>query len=231
MLMNYVDTNNWHQGELRMFSQLKSVVDLIRSGITDFRNFNTEKAREEAVLGMLRVYFLLKDCVDDGESLVSEGQPNPVEKISEMEPQLALATIERWDGVIRKQGIRLYQLQGALLGQDHITVISPKLQEQLVEAVGSKMHRAITLHGIGAALYFKSTFPIADTHAEKAHYISVMVGEEEDALNMTRISAEIESLRESLGHYREIVERMVSNAELLQLSKRARKETQFANDR
>lgn len=213
-----------------MFAQLKSVVDLIRSGISDYRNFKTVVEREEAVLGMLHVYFLLKDCVDDGELLISEAQPNPVEKISEMEPQLALTTIERWDRLIRKQGIRLYQLQGALLGQDHITVINPALQEQLIEAVGSKMHRAVTLHGIGAALYFKAMFNIGDTHEEKAHYISVMAGEKEDALNMARISAELTSLRESLNHYRTIVERMVSNVELLQLSKRARKETQFASD-
>jgi len=57
-----------------------------------------------------------------------------------------------------------------------------------------------------------------------------MAGEKEDALNMTRISAEIASLRESLDHYRAIVERMVSDAELLQLSKLARKETQFVSD-
>lgn len=213
-----------------MFAQLKSVVDLIRSGVSDYRNFTTEKMREEAILGMLHVYFLLKDCVDDGECLISEAQPNPVEKISEMEPQLALATIERWDQVIRKQGIRLYQLQGALLGQDHITVINPALQEQLIEAVGSKMDRAVTLHGIGATLYFKAIFPIRNAPEAKAHYISVMAGEEADALNMARISIEIANLRESLDHYRAIVERMVSNAELLQLSKRARKETLFANE-
>jgi len=211
-----------------MFAQLKSVLDLVRSGVSDLRSFRSARAREEAVLGMLHVYFLLKDCVDDGERLISEAQPNPVEKISGMEPQLALATIERWDRMIRKQGIRLYQLQGALLGQDHITVINPVLQEQLVEVVGCKMHRAVTLHGIGAALYFKAIFPVADTHEEKARYISVMAGEEESALNMTRIYDEIENLRESLDQYRSIIERMVSNAELLQLSRRARRETQFA---
>lgn len=100
-----------------MVAQLKGVVDLIRTGISDLRNFQSAKAREDAVLGVLRVYFLLKDCVDDGETLVNEAQPNPVEKISKMAPELALSTIEKWDATIRKQGIRLYQLQGALLGQ------------------------------------------------------------------------------------------------------------------
>ena len=210
-----------------MFAQLKGVVDLIQSGVSDFRNFKTAKARKEAVLDVLRVYFLLKDCVDDGEKLVSESQPNPVERISHMEPDLALATIERWDAIIRRQGIRLYGLQGAILDQDHIAVINPDLQARISEVIGYKMDRTVTLHGIGAALYFKNLFPLANTNEEKAKYISLMAGEEGDSLNMPRIRSEIESLRVSLDEYRDVVERMVSNAELLQLSKRARQETLF----
>jgi len=210
-----------------MFAQLKGVVDLIRSGVSDLRNFKTAKAREEAVLDVLRVYFLLKDCVDDGEKLVSESQPNPVERISQMEPDLALATIGRWDATIRRQGIRLYRLQGAILDQEHIAIINPDLQARISEVIGSKMERTVTLHGIGAALYFKNLLPFANTNEEKAKYISLMAGEEGDSLNMPRIRSEIESLRVSLDQYRDVVERMVSNAELLQLSKRARQETLF----
>jgi len=213
-----------------MFAQIKGVVDLIRSGVSDFRNFKTSKEREEAVLDLLRVYFLLKDCVDDGEKLVSEAQPNPVEKITGMDAASALATIERWDATIRKQGSRLYRLQSGLLGQDHIAVINPALQERLSEVIGYKMDRTITLHGIGSALFFKNMFPVANTNEEKARYISVMAGEEEDSLNMLRIGTEIESLRESLNQYRSVVERMVSSAELLQLSTRARQETQFPDE-
>lgn len=213
-----------------MFAQIKEVVDLIRSGVSGYRNYQTTKAREDAILDILRVYFLLKDCVDDGEKLIAEAQPNPVEKIAQMEPELALATIEKWDATIRKQGIRLYRLQGAILGQDHIAVINPVLQERIRGVIGYKMDRAVTLHGIGAALFFKNMFPVANTAEEKAHYISVMAGEEEDSLNMPRICAEIESLRQSLDQYRGVVERLVSNAELLQLSQRARQETRFSDE-
>jgi hypothetical protein len=213
-----------------MFAQLKGVVDLIRTGISDLRNFQSAKAREDAVLDVLRVYFLLKDCVDDGEMLVSEAQPNPVERIAQMAPEAALATIEKWDAAIRKQGIRLYQLQGALLGQNHIAVINPELQKQVTEVIGYKMDRTVTLHGIGAALFFKNMFPVANTSEEKARYISTMAGEENDSLNMPRICAEIQSLRESLDQYRGVVERMVTDAELLQFSQRARQETEFPNE-
>lgn len=119
-----------------MFAQFKSVADLIRSGIADFRTFQTTKAREDAVLDILRVYFLLLDCVDDGEKIIAEAQPDPVKKISAMEPNEALSTIERWDATIRKQGIRLHRLQGAILGQHHIAVINPELQKRLTDAIG-----------------------------------------------------------------------------------------------
>lgn len=227
------DLESWGQSfcfTLTMFAQLKGIVDLVRNGVSDFRNFKTEKERKEAVLDVLRVYFVLKDCVDDGEKLISEAQPNPVQKIVGMEPDLALATIERWDAVIRKQGMRLYWLQGAFLGQDHIAIINPELQDRIGKAIGYKMDRTVTLHGIGSALYFKNMFPVANSIEEKAHYISVMAGEEVDSLNMPRISSEIETLRQSLIEYRAVVERMVSNAELLQLSSNARRQTLFADD-
>jgi len=210
-----------------MFSQLKVVVDLIRTGISDFRDFQTKKARDDAVLDLLRVYFILKDCVDDGERLVSEAQPNPVEIISEMAPEVALETIERWDKLIRRQGIRLSQLQSAFLGQHHITVINPWLQERITEIIGYKLDRTVTLHGIGAALFFKNMFPISDTAEEKARYISVMAGEEGNALNIPRITTELEGLRKALNDYRIVVERMVSDHEILKFSERARRETSF----
>lgn len=157
--------------------------------------------------------------------LVAEAEPDPVEKISSMEPDDAIATLERWDATIRKQGIRLYQLQGAIFGQDHLAVINPELQERVSEVIGYKMDRTVTLHGIGSALFFRAAFPTENTTKEKARYIAVMAGEEDDSLNMLRIREEITMLRDSLNQYRLVVERLVSDAELLQLSQRARKET------
>lgn len=57
-----------------------------------------------------------------------------------------------------------------------------------------------------------------------------MAGEENDSLNMPRIQSEIQSLRESLDEYRGIVEKLVTNAELLELSQRALRETEFPSD-
>lgn len=210
-----------------MFAEIKCIVDLIRAGASDVRTFKTKRDRQEAVLDMLRVYFLLKDCADDGEFLVDAAQPNPVEVISNMDPEQALATIERWDSIIQKQGIRLYRIQDAIFGQDHLAVINPGLQKRIGEIIGNKMDRAVTLHGIGAALFFRAMFNITRTFEDRARYISIMAGEEGDSLNMERIKDELTRLREALDEYREFVGQMVSNDELLQLSKRARQDTRY----
>ncbi|MBL0075769.1 MAG: hypothetical protein IPP41_07410 [Rhodocyclaceae bacterium] len=65
---------------------------------------------------------------------------------------MALETMERWDKLIRRQGIRLSQLQSAFLGQHHIAVINPELQDRITEIIGYKLDRTVTLHGIGAPL-------------------------------------------------------------------------------
>lgn len=210
-----------------MFGELKSIVDLIRSGIADFRQFKTDKEREETMLGLLKAYFLLKDCVDEGETLIADAGPDPIAKINAMEASEALSTLERWDAIIRRQGSRLYMLQGYIYGQDHLAVINPALQDQISDVIGYKMDRAVTLHGIGAALFFRNIFPVANTDEEKARYVSVMAGAEHDTLDMAKVKSEIVGLREALDQYRSVVERLVSDEELLRLSRRARQETSF----
>ncbi|EMF7564980.1 hypothetical protein V4F78_004483 [Serratia marcescens] len=205
-----------------MFSQLKSIIDLVRQGVIDFKNFKTSKQREDAVLNLLRVYFVLKDCVEDGEALVNEAQPNPVETIINQSPEMAIKTLTRWDEVIIKQGRRLSQLQSAFLGQHHLEVINPSLQESIIKVIGYKFDRTLSLHGIGAALFFRGIFPITNTAEEKARYVSLMAGQEGDVLNMPKITEEIEALKHALNDYRDVVERMVSNEELLRLSQQAR---------
>jgi len=210
-----------------MFSELKSVVDLIRLGITEFRKFRSDQERKEIVLGVLKAYFLLKDCVDDGERLIKEAGTDPVGKINSMEPAEAIATLTRCDLILRKQGRRLYDLQGYIFGQDHLAVINPNLQDQISKVIGYKMDRAVTLHGIGAGLFFRNMFPIGETNEEKARLVALMAGAENDLLDLEKITAEVATLREALEEYRLVVERIVTSEELLSLSGKARQETQF----
>ena len=209
-----------------MFSQLKSIVDLIRSGVSGFSTFQSNRKRKEIVLNILKVYFFLKDCFDDGERLITDAGADPVGKINSMESDDAIRVLTVWDGILRKQGIRLYALQGYIFGQDHLAIINPELQERISEVVGYKMDRTLTLHGIGATLFLRNMFPIENTNEEKARLVALMAGvEAEGSLDLEKINSEVAALRASLAEYRTVVERFVSDEELLSLSKRARKET------
>ena len=209
-----------------MFSQLKRVVDLIRSGVSEFSKFQSNRERKEIVLNILKVYFFLKDCIDDGERLITDAGNDPVGKINSMESDEAIRVLTVWDGILRKQGIRLYALQGYIFGQDHLAIINPELQERISEVIGYKMDRTVTLHGIGATLFLRNMFPIENTNEEKARLVALMAGvEAEGSLDLEKINSEVAALRASLAEYRTVVERFVSDEELLSLSKRARKET------
>jgi len=208
-----------------MFSDLIKVVELIQSAISGVLKFQTEAERKEAALGLLKTYFLLKDCVDEGEQLILSAGENPIERIAALTPDEAIETLTKWDFVIRKQGMRLYELQGYIYGQDHLAVIDPELQEKLDDIIGSKMDRAVSLHGIGAALYFRNIFPVANTNEERARYVAIMAGEEGDLLNMNKVKSEITSLREALNRYRMVVDKLLTSNELITLSKEARKVT------
>lgn len=159
-----------------MFGPLKSIVDVVRSGVADIRSFKSARERKDNVLGILKTYFFLKDCVDEGEALVDDAGPDPIGKINKMDEWKARSTLERWDDVILRQDLRLRALTGFIFGQDHLAVINPALQARISEIIGNKMNQAVTLHRIGAALLFRHTFPIANTNEERAEFVAVMTG-------------------------------------------------------
>ncbi|CAA7614273.1 hypothetical protein [Magnetospirillum sp. UT-4] len=104
---------------------LKSIVDLIRTGIADISKSKSEKEREDGVLDLLRVYFVLKDCVDEGATLIEEAGEDPIGRIRQMDEWMAASTLDRWDAISGRQIQRLKLLQGAILGRHHIAVINP----------------------------------------------------------------------------------------------------------
>jgi hypothetical protein len=204
-----------------MFSQLKDVVDLVRTGITDFRKFKLKRQREKVLVDILKFYFLLKDCVDEGEQLIEEAGSDPVAKIRAMQGNEAITTLARWDFVLRRQGMRLYALKGYVFG-------APQLQDSLKKVIGYKMQRAVTLHGIGSTLFLRYMFPIEDTNEERARLVALMVGaRSKGTLDLKKVRREIASLRGSLDEYRSVVQRLVTDEELLQFSSRARDESLF----
>ena len=93
--------------------------------------------------------------------------------------------------------------------------------------MGSKLERTNCLHRIGAALFFRFMFPIANSVEDRANYVSVMVGSQSELLDLEKIQQEIGDLSESLDDFRVVVERLLSDDEILRFSDEARKKTSF----
>lgn len=210
-----------------MFAQIKGIVDLVVTGFKAGLDFKTKRDRDQAVFGMLRFYFVLKDCIDEGNALILDAGADPVQRIMSIDAVEAKEVVARWDAALRRQAARLYSLAGQLGTQHALAVLNPALIAEIQTALGSKMTRTLTLSGIGSALVIRTIFPLDEPPEQIARLISVMAGERSGKINLKRIGREIDLLERALDGYREHVGAMVSKEELLRLSVKARSETQF----
>jgi hypothetical protein len=212
-----------------MFAQIKGVVEVLVSGFKTLREFKSEKDREVAIVGLLRFYFLLKDCVEEAEVLIADAGNDPVAKIGALSQQDSVHLAKHWDAALRRQASRLYALQGLLFTQDALAVINPELQASISKAVGYKMQRAVTLHGIGSSLVIRCMLPFEESPAEMAQLILTMAGERtRKTLNLRRIRGELEELKSALEGYRKHVEAVATVEEIVEFSAKARKASRAA---
>jgi hypothetical protein len=166
--------------------------------------------------------------VDDGLYLIEAAGPDPVARLMALPAESLQATAANWDLVLRKQGVRLDLLSSYLFGDKQLPIIDTRLREALGAAIGSKMQRAVTLHGIGSNLVLRLMLPLDDSPEDIARLVRVMAGERgRSTLNMKRIRREVQQLRSALEGYRTTLDRLVPPDELIRLDKRARKETAF----
>jgi len=183
-----------------MFGELISFIGVLKSTALDLRGRKLGIERSATISTLLETYFYLKDAADEGELLVVDAQPNPVEVIGSLNAIEAKERLARWDYALRRQTFRLMRVSEKIFSQEFMSVVAPELEEKLHDVLGSKFNRATSLHGIGAALFFRGWSN--GTDEEKARYVSIMAGEEEDLLHMDKIHAEITALREAMEAYR-----------------------------
>ena len=211
-----------------MFGELVSFVDVLRSTAKDFRSRRLSAEREVVVLALLRTYFYLKDATDEGELLVEDAKPNPVDLIRALEPSEAKERLARWNIALRRQTFRLMRVSDLIYGQEFIDIVSPDLRERLYEVLGTKFNRVNSLHGIGAALFFRGW---ADSSPEEqARYVSIMAGEKRSLLHMKKIREEISALREAMEDYRLAVNQLSTTDEIVRLTAKARAETKLPDE-
>lgn len=213
-----------------MFGELISFVDVLRSAVTDLGKRQRDSERDGIVTKMLETYYYLKDAVDDGEALVADAAPDPLKRIASLGPDEAKLKLAQWDKALYRQGFRLYRVSENIFGQAFIDIVDPRLKDALHDVIGSKFNRVTSLHGIGAALFFRDMLGLPASEAEQARYVSVMAGMKGTLLEMDRIEGEIVRLREALEGYRSAISQLASGEEIVRLAAAARAKTSFAQD-
>lgn len=211
-----------------MFGELVSFIDVLRSTVAEFRSRKLTTQRETIISALLSTYFYLKDATDEGEHLVEDAKPNPVEVINALDPNEAKERLARWNILLGRQTFRLMSVSNLIYGQAFIDVVSPELREQLYDVLGSKHDRVDSLHSIGASLYFRGW--VDGSNEEQARYVSIMAGENKNLLQMKKIRAEIASLRKVTEEYRLAIIQLSTSDEIVRLSAKARTETQLPNE-
>lgn len=147
----------------KMFAQIKAVLDVLIASVKVGRELKKETDRETFVVDVLSIYSLLKDTVEEGESLIVSAGSNPAAKLTSLPPVSASELVKAWDAGLNRQAERLYRLQGMIFAQDVLSVVAPEYQKSVAKAVGIKSSRVITLHGIGSSLVIRSMFGIKET--------------------------------------------------------------------
>lgn len=165
-----------------MFGELVAFLDVLKSTVAEVRTKKASKEREATISALLKTYFLLKDAAEEGAALVEDAKPNPVEVIQGLDPTLAAERLTRWNMALRRQTARLLGVSDMIYRQEFMDVVSPNLRERLYDVLGTKFERATSLHGIGAALFFRG-FAVGSPE-EQARYVSIMAGEEGDLLHI-----------------------------------------------
>ena len=207
-----------------MFSELKAIVDIVRNAIEDVHNRSEKSERQETVVRLLEMYFLMKDCVDEAQSLIEEAGPNPKQTISSLDQHEAISTLGRWDISILRQGYRLRALDGYLVGEHALSVIAPDLQQKIKKIIGSKSKHVSRLYEFGARTFFLQIFPVNDRDEQTLDLISVMSGGRDSLFDLKKAEQEINDFKSSLEDFRSIVQRLLSDEEILKFSNLARKE-------
>lgn len=145
-----------------MFGQLKSIVDILRSGLSYLDKRKKEDQHVELVLRLLETYFILKDCADEGEALLKEAGPDPAEILRALDAWKAHSTLKKWDAMVRRQGIRLRMLLGYISGQESLSIVDPDLQERIktVNSIENLTRRMLNENGISVEVGSIRTYGI-----------------------------------------------------------------------
>ncbi len=208
-----------------MIKEMVAIVKVLTDAAMSFNKFKSTTKKNNDNLELLKIYFLLKDVLEDGRKLLDVASPYSVVGSDAIDGVLNMR-LKTWDTVLRRQGRRLYEIHGYISERSELSIINPQIQKRLKIIVGSKRDRVLSLFNLGAGLFFRTVFPIEESsEALRGLVVKTLTLHSDDVLDVTKIHLELNELECALEEYRELILRMMSSDEVRLLSEKARKET------
>ena len=212
-----------------MFTDLLKIINIISSAVKDLNNIKITHDRKTALSEMLKTYFLLLDSYKDGIKLLESVNSNPLEYIKSLDDNSLKYHLDVWDKILRRQSIRLYRAQEYITSQSYLAIINPDIVEEISKVIGYKMGRLVTLHELGAELFFRNVFPTDETPERTVSLVvQILMKQDSDVINKKLVFDELNALKKGLDSFRTIIDSSINKEEILLLSNKARKETKIA---
>ena len=139
-----------------MFAELLKILGFVKDAASDINQFKSLRERESAIVELLKTYFYLYDVHRDGVKLLDSIGPDPIGFVNSASEGEIRAIVDVWDSNLRLQGLRLYSIQEFISSKSYLAVINPKAVDEIGKVIGYKMDRVVSLHQIGAALFFRN---------------------------------------------------------------------------
>lgn len=208
-----------------MIKEMVAIVKVLTDAAISFNKFKSASKKNNDNLELLKIYFLLKDVLEDGRKLLDVASPYSVGGGDAIDDVLNMR-LKTWDSVLRRQGRRLYEIHGYISERSDLSIINPQIQKRLKVIVGSKRDRVLSLFNLGAGLFFRTVLPIEESSESlRGLVMKTLTLNSGDVLDVAEIHLELNELERALEEYRELILQMMSSDEVRLLSEKARKET------
>lgn len=207
-----------------MIKELGMVVKTVIDALKQINKMGQEAEKRADNLGLLKIYYLLKDVQEDGCRLLELASPNPIEYVKTASSEALGMRLKIWDAVLRRQGARLHEIQNYLNDRNDLSIIDPKARKRIAVIIGSKRGRILNLFNLGAGLFFRTIFP-ESPEATGELVIKTLDLQDSETLDLTKVKLELDELDEALEEFRKLLFAFMSNEDVRKLSEQARRET------
>ena len=211
-----------------MFLELLKIINVLKNAAKDVVHLKKESDRKEAIMEMMKIYFLMQDAYDDGVKLLSSVDENPVEYIKKLNNKSVKTHLDIWGKILRRQSNRLYTVSNYISSQSYLAVYCPESQNKITEIIGNKMDRVKNLHDLGAGLFFRTVFTVTEAPEITASLVADTLSMNKELLDKNEISKELHAFNTGLNDFRSVINTLADKNEILLLSQQAREQTKVS---